>query len=686
MSDRQSSPDEAAPIAGRPPELSAALLATLNEILDAVILVLRGEFGNLELLDPARSVLRIVAQRGFDAEFLKAMGAVPVASGLAASKAIRGRTRVIIHDVNQDPEYAPYRELAKRAGYRTVQATPLLSGDGEVLGALVTHLSEPRDFSSHELQVLDLYSRQAADAIVRARAERELALVRSRLESALRVGEMGMYDWDMLSDRVYGDAHFQRMAGGVPFDAEGFASRQALNDRIHPDDREERLKRVRRAIAAREPYEAEYRIVTEGTLRWVISRGTIEYDETGTPKHFTGVLVDITARKHAEEALMEADRQKNEFLVQLAHELRNPLAAVRNAARILRINQVTPDNVTWAGNMVERQVKHLTRLIDDLLDLSRINRNKLELRTQKTALHDIINAAVEISTPLIDQRGHKLTVHVPSEPVFLFADSARLTQALSNLLTNAAKYTNPQGVIELAAGVEDDQVAISVRDNGIGIEASALGKVFNMFFQVDTTLEKTQDGLGIGLSLVKSLVELHGGAVEARSQGLGRGSEFLMRLPIRHSAESAHLANANGDDLSVSGVSRRVLVVDDNRDAAESLALFLQLAGHVVHTAFDGEQALEVAEHFRPDIALIDIGLPKLNGYEVCQWIRETDWGKSAMLIAQTGWGRDEDKQLSREAGFNGHLVKPADPIMVLRIVDAGHAAKIAEVMKTGEP
>ncbi len=682
MTDQPISPDEAeAPrTAEHQPGVSAVLLATLNEILDAVILVLRGEFGYLELFDPARNVLQIVAQRGFDAEFLKAMGPVSVDSGLAASKAIRGRTRVIVHDVNKDPEYEPYRELAKHAGYRTVQATPLLSGDGEVLGALVTHLSEPRDFSSHELQVLDLYSRQAADAIVRARSERELAIVRSRLESALRVGEMGMYDWNMLSDRVYGDAHFQRMAG-VPFDSEGFASRQALNDRIHPDDREERLKRVRRAIATREPYEAEYRIVTEGNPRWVISRGTIEYDETGAPKHFTGVLVDITARKHAEQALLEADRQKNEFLVQLAHELRNPLAAVRNAARILRINQITPDNVTWAGNMVERQVKHLTRLIDDLLDLSRINRNKLELRTQKTALHDIINAAVEISTPLTDQRGHKLTVHVPSEPVFLFADSARLTQALSNLLTNAAKYTNPEGIIELAAGVEDDQIVISVRDNGIGIEASALGKVFNMFFQVDTSLERTQDGLGIGLSLVKSLVELHGGAVEARSDGIGRGSEFLMRIPIRHSAESPLNVAGDGDDLSVSGIARRVLVVDDNRDAAESLALFLQLAGHVVNTAFDGEQALEAAEHFRPDIALIDIGLPKLNGYEVCRRIRDTEWGKSAMLIAQTGWGRDEDKQLSREAGFDGHLVKPADPLTVLRIVDAGHAAKIAEVM-----
>jgi len=355
MSTQPPSPVKAELPRGHQLGVSAVLLATFNEILEAVILVLRGRFGYLQLFDPARNAVQIVAHRGFDTEYLKAMETVSIDTGLAGSRSIRHRTRVIVRDINEDPEYEPYRQLAAHAGYRAIQATPLLSRDGEILGALVTHLSEPRDFSSHEFQVLDLYARQAADAVVRARAERELAVARSRLESALRVGEMGMYDWNMLTDRVYGDAHFQSMAG-VAFDADGFASRQVLNDRIHPDDREERLRRVRRAIATGEPYESEYRIVTEGEPRWVISRGTVEYDETGTPRHFTGVLVDITARKHAEEALLEADRQKSEFLVQLAHELRNPLAAVRNAARILRLNQATPDNIIWSGSMIERQV------------------------------------------------------------------------------------------------------------------------------------------------------------------------------------------------------------------------------------------------------------------------------------------------------------------------------------------
>jgi CheY-like chemotaxis protein len=268
---------------------------------------------------------------------------------------------------------------------------------------------------------------------------------------------------------------------------------------------------------------------------------------------------------------------------------------------------------------------------------------------------------------------------VHDESVFVFADFARLTQAITNLLTNAAKYTDPGGLIELTADRKDDIMVISVRDNGIGIEPSELGKVFNMFFQVDASNERSQAGLGIGLSLVKSLIELHGGTVEARSEGLGRGCEFIIRLPLRHSAEGQAQMTKDPDDLASSGVVRRVLVVDDNRDATESLALFLKLAGHVVETAFDGEQALEISEHFGPDIALIDIGLPKLDGLEVCRRMRATEWGKHMMIIAQTGWGQDEDKRLSREAGFNGHLVKPCDPVTVLRIVDARHEAALLQ-------
>jgi CheY-like chemotaxis protein/nitrogen-specific signal transduction histidine kinase len=665
-------------------EVRAELRATLYEILDAAILVLQGTFGNIELYDPIRGVLKIVAQRGFREEFMQAMGTVPINTGLAGARAIRNRKRVIIPDVGEDPEYEPYRTLAANAGYRAVQATPMLSREGEVLGALVTHLPEARDFSVHELQVLDLYSRQAADAVVRTRVERDLATARSRLETALRVGEMGVYDWNMLTGRVYGDPNYRRIAA-VPFDKDGFAQRKVLSDAIHPDDREERLKRVHRAIETGEPYEAEYRIVSGGEPRWVMSRGMVDYDETGKPTHFTGVLVDITARKQAEDALLEADRQKNAFLAQLAHELRNPLAPIRNAARIFRLERASPGDVEWASDMIDRQVQHLTRLIDDLLDVSRISRNKLELRRQRTELKDIVNGAVDSSKPVIEQSGHELIVHITPEPVFLFADSARLTQALINLLNNAAKYTDTGGRIELFAGCEDGQAVMRVTDNGIGIEPAALAKVFNMFFQVDSSLERAQGGLGIGLSLVKSVIELHGGSVEARSAGLGHGSQFMLRVPVEHRAEPASARGAEADGRSEVAVARRVLIADDNRDAAESLALFLQVTGHIADTAFDGEQALEMAERMRPEIVFLDLGMPRMNGYEVCRRIRATDWGKQIIVIAQTGWGQEEDKRRTREAGFDAHFVKPLDPTAVMKLIETVNEGRASQI-SAGQP
>jgi PAS domain S-box-containing protein len=656
--------------------VSSELLATLYEILESAILVLHGKFGNLQLYDPARRGLETVAHRGFDASSLAFISFVSIDTELAAARSIRCRRRVVVANVNEDPLYAPYREFAANAGFKAVQSTPLISKEGEILGVLVTHLPEAREFTAHELQVLDLYSRQAADAIVRARVESDLATARSRLDAALRVGEMGVYDWDMASDRVYGDPNYQRITG-VPFDQDGYATRQSLYDKIDPQDREERLKRVQRAVDTGEPYEAEYRIVTSAKPRWVISRGRAHYDDAGKPTHFTGVLVDITARKEAEEALLEADRQKNAFLAQLAHELRNPLAPIRNAARIFRMPRASAADAAWAGEMIDRQVEHLTRLIDDLLDLSRISRNQLELRKQQTELREVVNAAVEISTPVIAQSGHQLVINLDPEPLRLHADPARLTQAVMNLLNNAAKYTARGGRIELSASRSDAHAVISVKDNGIGIEAWALPQVFNMFFQVDSSLERAQGGLGIGLSLVKSIVELHGGTVEAFSAGIGRGSKFIVRVPVQASAEQRAAAAAQGD-LPDAKVVRRVLVADDNRDAAQSLALLLESCGHVVRIAADGEQALAAAHEFKPEVGLIDLGMPKLNGYEVCRRIRATDWGRDAMLIAQTGWGQDEDKRRTREAGFDQHLVKPADPITIMRLVQGARPLRTA--------
>jgi PAS domain S-box-containing protein len=799
---RWSSPQRPAREPGSRLVVPADLLATLYEILDATMLVLHGKLGNILMYDPSREVLELVAQRGFPQKFLDAMYTVSVKEGTAGARAFRSRSRVIIADVTQDAEYAPYRHLAALAGYRALQATPLISRNGEFLGALMTHLADAREFSEHELQVLDLYSRQAADAIVRWRVERDLAIVRKRLDTALAAGGMGLYVWDMVNDRVFGDANYRRMVD-AHFDNQGFASRQDLNDLIHPDDNVERVKRLRRAIETGEPYEAEYRFRARHGEQWVISRGLVEYDYDGKPLAFAGVLIDITDRKHAEheqqriatdlarlsrihdtvlsatddfafifdrqgrfryanrrlldvwgktldqfvgktcaevgyqqwhhdlhtrdidrvlhtrqavrgevaftgangvsavhdyiltpvldpdgevevivgtsrdvtdrkrteEALKEADRQKNAFLAQLAHELRNPLAPILNASRILRSGQ-SPRDTAWSSDIVDRQVHHLTRLIDDLLDISRISRNKLELRRERVELREIVQNAVEVSRPAIEHKRHEFIIEVPAEPMNLFADPARLTQALMNLLVNAAKYTDPGGRIELAAALEDKHVVLRVKDNGIGIEGAVLPRVFDMFFQADSSLERAQGGLGIGLSLVKSVVQLHGGTIEAISGGIGRGSEFIVRLPA-HPAETAQpVPSSAAQGIGDAATARRVLVVDDNRDAADSLAIFLQTAGHVVHIAYDGESALQAADQLRPEVAIIDLGMPKMSGYEVCRRIRERDWGRQALLVAQTGWGQDEDKKRTREAGFDSHLVKPVDPMVIMRLID----------------
>lgn len=366
--------------------------------------------------------------------------------------------------------------------------------------------------------------------------------------------------------------------------------------------------------------------------------------------------------------LREADRRKDEFLATLAHELRNPLAPIRTGFQILRMAQGDRALAEQARAVMERQMQQLVRLIDDLLDVSRITRNKLELRKERVELERVVQHAVETSKPLIESAGHELTVRLPPEPMFLNADVIRLAQVLSNLLNNAAKYTEPGGKIWLTAERQGSDAVVSVRDTGVGIPSEMLPKVFEMFTQVDRSLERSQGGLGLGLSIVKHLAEMHGGSVEARSDGYGKGSEFQLRLPLA----LLRLAPPPGDacgDSEQTGRLCKVLVVDDNRGAAEMLEMMLRIMGHDTRTAHDGVQAVEAAATFLPDIVLLDIGLPKLNGYEVARRIREQPWGKSMTLIALTGWGQEDDKRKSMEAGFDHHLVKPVDPTFLEKLL-----------------
>jgi PAS domain S-box-containing protein len=369
------------------------------------------------------------------------------------------------------------------------------------------------------------------------------------------------------------------------------------------------------------------------------------------------------------KALNEADQRKDEFLATLAHELRNPLAPLRNGLQLLKLAKNDRALIERTRHMMEMQLGQMVRLIDDLMDVSRINKDLIELNKEPTSLDKLLRQAVETSGPLIDAQQHKLTIDIPQEEIALEADSVRLTQVFANLLNNAAKYTPMHGRIAIKVEPAEDWVVVRVIDNGVGIPKEMLSKVFDLFTQVDRSLERSQGGLGIGLSLVKRLVGMHEGTVEAHSNGIGTGSEFVVRLPIVHRpAQQASAHEAQEAPGAQDG--RRILIVDDNSDSADSLATILSMLGHTTKTANDGFRALEVAEDFLPDVVLLDIGMPRLNGYETARRMRQRPWGQAAVLVALTGWGQDDDRRKSSEAGFDTHLVKPIEVTEIIRLLE----------------
>jgi PAS domain S-box-containing protein len=394
----------------------------------------------------------------------------------------------------------------------------------------------------------------------------------------------------------------------------------------------------------------------------------------GGRRYFTGIVRDVTEQKRAAEALREADRRKDEFLATLAHELRNPLAPIRNAIQVLIAKGPPDSELKWCRDVIDRQVQHMARLLEDLLDVSRITHDKLELRNEYIELSAPVRNAVETSRPSIDRREQRLTLTLPPEPVYLDADPVRLAQVFSNLLNNASKFSEPGGHIEFTCERQGTDVVVSVKDDGIGIDAEMLPRIFDIFSQAKGGSERSPEGLGIGLSLVRGLVELHGGSLEARSAGMGRGSEFIVRLPVTENVVP-EVAPANSEDDKPIVKKRRLLIADDLKDNADSLAMLLRVMGHDVHTAYDGEDAVVAAERFKPDMVLLDIGMPRLNGYDACRRIRHQSWSKGVVFVALTGWGQADDRRRSKEAGFNHHLIKPVDPGELMNLL-ASHDAK----------
>jgi PAS domain S-box-containing protein len=544
-----------------------------------------------------------------------------------------------------------------------------LRKDGTVLWVNVT-AKMIRDARGKPLYIIS----DTQDITERKQAENALRESEERLRLALEAAQAGTWDRDIATGVVTRDP-MTRSLLGLPEDAGTGAD---LFDRLDPIAREQILAVRRQAIAEHREFAGEFRVQRpDGSAVWVLTKGKPFYSNSGELSRLVGICMDITERKRIEEELKRyvaelktVDRQKDDFIALLSHEMRNPLAPVLNAVQILRMRGNAKDrDVAWCTEVIDRQVRQMARLLDDLLDISRITRDKLELRKQPVELAPIINMAVETSKPLIEAGEHRLLVNLGSDPIIVDADAARIAQVIANLLNNAAKYSDPGGKITLdvehkaplnngTGRADEGVVVIRVTDTGIGIPADKLAYVFEPFVQVDQTSERTQGGLGIGLALAKRLVEMHRGSIEVASQGSGHGSQFTITLPAR-SRQRELTARQGG--FSVVANKRRVLVVDDLRVSADSLSLLLQMAGNEVAKAYSGPEALEKADALRPDIILMDLGMPGMDGFETARRIRERLKHHKLVMIAVSGWGQKEVRSRSIEAGFDACVTKPVD-------------------------
>ncbi|MEO7338577.1 MAG: ATP-binding protein [Caldimonas sp.] len=512
-----------------------------------------------------------------------------------------------------------------------------------------------------------------ADVTERRVAEGRLRIERERLGLALASGQMGAYELNAKDDMLWWSPETYAL---FELDPSGFVpTPENVLALIHPDDRQPFIEARSAALAARRPVAVEFRPASPGAERWFALRGQAEYDDAGAVNRSFGILMDITERKRAETMLREADRRKDEFIAVLAHELRNPLAPVRNATSILQRVAAPEPTVTWCLEVIDRQIGQMARLLDDLLDVSRLTHGQLRLRRAPMDLRTAIEHAVETAQPHIGAARHRLQLDTGDEPLPLVGDPTRLAQVFSNLLINAAKYTPAGGEVSLSARRLGGAAHVRVVDNGVGIEPQHHEGIFELFGQVGAPADAADKGQGIGLALVKGLVELHGGRIGVESLGLGRGSCFEVTLPIEREAPTSTLAAAHQPLAGVRAAPCRVLVVDDLRDIADSVALLLEDEGHEVQVAYDGVHALQLAESWRPDVVLLDIGMPRLDGHAVCRRIRAAPWGAEMLLIAQTGWGQESDRLQTEAAGFDHHLVKPLDVDALLELLSArgGH-------------
>jgi signal transduction histidine kinase len=718
------------------------LAATLDEVLHAAIAMFGADRGDIKLFDAEHGVLRMAAHQGFAAAYLEHFAEVPIHAETACARAVARGERVVLDDIREDPRYQAHLEVSEAAGFLAVQATPLISRDGRALGVLSTHFRQPGRPSDRELRMLDLYARHAADHVDMLRTQHELREAAERERKLLNQARARTQQLQSLTEASGAIAALSTVEDVLRATAErareiipahqaqvSFVGSRSIPEALQAASYSERYaewqaaepppigngfdllvlrtnRPLRLTQTELEAHSAWPGACAEPALRPAL-RGWLGVPLIGRDGRNLG-LIQLSDRHAGEfsdsdeamlvqlaqlaagalenarlyEALRAADRRKDEFLAMLSHELRNPLAPLLTALDLIGDEHNCAEVRREALNVTRRQILHVSRLVDDLLEMSRITTGKIRLRRAPSPVdgNELVERAVERLRPLIDQKRQALEVMLAPAPVWLDVDPGRIEQVLGNLLDNASKYTPAGGGIWVSVVADPDHVAFSIRDDGAGIDAELRPQIFDLFTQADKSLDRSAGGLGIGLALAKQIVELSGGTIDGESEGCGFGSEFTVRLPlapghgfiIEEDDDDERDAAVTAPEPDDPGSILRILVVDDGHDAAQMLSMLLRSWSHEVCVAHDGHAAIEQARAFRPQVILLDIGLPLMDGYEVARRIRADLQLQDVRLIALTGYGQAADRQRSQAAGFDLHLVKPVD------------TAKLAELLRPG--